>query len=47
MGRNAPRESWPYVTSFLEENDAPVIAGLADLAPSPGASGGGGATAAA
>jgi hypothetical protein len=33
MGRNARTEVWPYITAHLEQHDAPVISGLADLSP--------------
>jgi hypothetical protein len=35
-GRNARSEVWPYVTSFLEEHDNPIIVGVADVVPSEG-----------
>lgn len=34
MGRDARSEVWPFVTSFLEEHDAPIYAGVAEIVPS-------------
>jgi hypothetical protein len=33
MGKNARTEVWPHILGHLEQHDAPVIAGIADLSP--------------